>query len=571
MQKIHSYCIAVLICGLLFSGCAQLLESSGGSSGLLDKNDPDLNSSAAKSKDRNQALLDAALEKCEKANLLFEKGKTDEAIEMLDKAYIMVLEVSRDADQTILQQREDLRFSITKQITKIYTSRFNVANGYNKAIPLVMNADVRRAIEQFQGPLRGYFMETYSRSGQYRPMIVKELKASGMPEEISWLPFIESGYKLRVLSNARALGMWQFIASTGYKFGLERTEWVDERMDPKKSTKAAVAYLKELHGMFGDWSTALASYNCGEGAVLKVIRTQNVNYLDNFWDLYHRLPQETAAYFPQFLAVLHIVSNPQKYGFTLPAPDRELEYDEVAIDRQVHLDTIADAIGVSRDTLRDLNPGLRRDVTPTDPYLLKVPPGKSRVMMAKLSDIPLWVASSPNYTVHKVRAGDTVSTLAVKYNTTEKAIMAMNKIKPDKPLVSGTQVKVPSTRSIASSDVKAPIQSKVIKDNLIEYVVKEGDTIWSIAEQHNTSAKSIQSLNQLSKPSLMAGQVLQLTEDPNTIKKRKTVIYTVQKGDFPGRIAKKYNMKLDDFLKINKLTQSAALSPGQTLVIRAKQ
>jgi len=567
MQKIQTYCIAVLVCGLLFSGCAQLLEG-GGTSGLLDKNDPDLN---GRSKDRNQALLDAALEKCEKANRLFEKGKTDEAIETLDKAYIMVLEVSRDADQTILQQREDLRFSITKQITKVYTSRFNVANGYNKAIPLVMNSDVKRAIEQFQGPLRGFFMETYSRSGQYRPMIVKQLKAAGMPEEISWLPFMESGYKLRVLSNARALGMWQFIASTGYKFGLERNEWVDERMDPKKSTKAAVAYLNELHGMFGDWSTALAAYNCGEGAVLKVIRTQNVNYLDNFWDLYHRLPQETAAYFPQFLAILHIVSNPQKYGFTLPPPDKELEYEEVAIERQVHLDTIADAIGVSRDVLRDLNPDLRRDVTPTDPYSLKVPPGKARVMMAKLSDIPLWVAASQTYSVHKVRTGDTVSTLAVKYNTTEKAIMAMNKIKPDKPLVSGTQVKVPSTRSIASPDVKEPIHSKVIRDNLIEYVVKEGDTIWSIAEQHNTSAKAIQSLNQLPKTNLMAGQVLQLTEDPSTIKKRKAVTYTVQKSDFPGKIAKKYNMKLEEFLKLNKLTQNTALMPGQTLVVRAKQ
>ncbi|MBN2108734.1 MAG: LysM peptidoglycan-binding domain-containing protein, partial [Deltaproteobacteria bacterium] len=537
----------------------------------LDMNDPDLNGCSAKGKDRNQALLDAALEKCEKANQLYEKGKIEDAIETLDKAYIMVLEVNKDAEQSILQQREDLRFSITKQITKIYTSRFNVANGYNKAIPLVMNADVKKAIEAFQGSQRSFFMDTYARSGQYRPMMVKALKAEGLPEEISWLPFIESGYKLRALSCARALGMWQFIASTGYKFGLERNEWIDERMDPKKSTKAAIAYLKELHGMFGDWSTALAAYNCGEGTVLRVIRTQNVNYLDNFWDLYRRLPQETASYFPQFLAVLHIVSNPRKYGFTLPAVDRELTYEEVAIERQVHLGTIAQTIGVSVDSIKDLNPDLRRDVTPPDPYTLKVPQGKAKVLMANLSDIPLWVPSSQTYAVHKVRKGDSVSTLAVKYKTSEKAIMAMNKIKPDKPLVAGTRLKLPASRTLASTNVQEPIHSKVIKDNLIEYVVKQGDTIWTIADKHNTSAKVIQSLNQLSSTSLMTGQVLQITARPDTLKKRKTATHTVQKGDFPGKIAKRYNMTLDELLKINKLSRTALLKPGQTLVVKTKQ
>ncbi len=153
MRRIKTYSILVLFSALLLSGCA----SSTGSSGLLDINDADLNGCSKNGKDRNQALLDAALEKCEKANQLYEKGKIDDAIETLDKAYIMVLEVNKDADQSILQQREDLRFSITKQITKIYTSRFNVANGYNKAIPLVMNADVKRAIEAFQGSQRKFF------------------------------------------------------------------------------------------------------------------------------------------------------------------------------------------------------------------------------------------------------------------------------------------------------------------------------------------------------------------------------------------------------------------------------
>ena len=116
---------------------------------------------------------------------------------------------------------------------------------------------------------------------------------------------MESGFKIQAYSRARALGLWQFIPSTGYKFGLSRDEWVDERMDVEKSTQAAIAYLKELHGMFGDWLTVLAAYNCGEGRVLRVISRQHINYFDRFWDLYNQLPRETARYVPR-LSLIHI-------------------------------------------------------------------------------------------------------------------------------------------------------------------------------------------------------------------------------------------------------------------------
>jgi len=112
---------------------------------------------------------------------------------------------------------------------------------------------------------------------------------------------VESGFKVGAYSRARALGLWQFIPSTGYKFGLTRDEWVDERMDVLKSTHAAIAYLKELHAMFGDWMTVLASYNCGEGRVLRVISRQHVNYFDRFWDLYSKLPNERPVMFRVFL------------------------------------------------------------------------------------------------------------------------------------------------------------------------------------------------------------------------------------------------------------------------------
>jgi membrane-bound lytic murein transglycosylase D len=254
-------------------------------------------------------MLDLALEYCEAANSFWERGELDSAVDALDKAYALILDVETDDDPNLLQQKEDLRLTISKRIVEVYASRYTVATGISKAIPLAMNVHVLKELESFKTREKDFFLIAYRRSGKYRPGIVKALREAGFPEELSWLPLIESGFKVRALSTARALGMWQFIASTGYRFGLKRDNWIDERMDFEKSTQAAIAYLRELHQIFGDWTTALAAYNCGEYAVLNRIKTQKINYLDHFWDLYEKLPRETAAYVPRFMAVIHIVNN----------------------------------------------------------------------------------------------------------------------------------------------------------------------------------------------------------------------------------------------------------------------
>ena len=282
-------------------------------------------------KKSDQELLDSALEFCHASNDFWERGDLENALDALDQAYSLVLEVHPDENPEILQQRDDLRITISKRIIEVYTSRFTVANGYRKAIPLVMNSHVERAVRLLEGRDKRFFMASYRRSGRYRPAIVKALIEAGLPEELSWLPLIESGFKVQALSRSRALGMWQFIASTGYKFGLKRDRWIDERMDPEKSTTAAIAYLKELHQIFGDWATVLAAYNCGEGTVLKRIRSQRINYLDNFWDLYRELPRETAFYFPKFLAVLHILNDPEAHGMSLPPVDEEIKLSLIHI------------------------------------------------------------------------------------------------------------------------------------------------------------------------------------------------------------------------------------------------
>ena len=334
-----------------------------------------------------QPVMDEALDFCQVAQDFWQKGDLENALDALDQAYSLILSAEGD-DPKIMQQKEDLRFLISKRILEIYASRHIVVNGNHNAIPRSMNRHVEDEIKRFTNGERSFFIASHRRSGRYRPFIVKALKEAGLPEALSWLPLIESGFKVSALSRARALGLWQFIPSTGYKFGLKRDMYVDERIDPVKATHAAVAYLKELHQIFGDWTTVLAAYNCGEGRVLRVIRSQNVNYLDNFWDLYERLPRETARYVPRFLATLHIISNPKKYGMPELTADPPMAYETIDISRRVHLKNVAKVLGTSEKELRELNPELRYQITPEETYALKVPPGLGEVLTARLDQVP---------------------------------------------------------------------------------------------------------------------------------------------------------------------------------------
>jgi membrane-bound lytic murein transglycosylase D len=483
------------------------------------------------------------------------------------------LKVSTDNDPELLQQKEDLRFTISKRIIEIYVSRFTVANGSYKAIPLVMNRHVERALKLYKGRERAFFLEAYRRSGSYRPMILKALREAGLPEELSWLPLIESGFKVRALSRARALGLWQFIASTGYKYGLRRDRWTDERMDPEKSTHAAIAYLKELHQIFGDWTTVLAAYNCGERRVLNRIKSQRINYLDHFWDFYERLPRETAFYVPKFLAVLHIVNNPETYGFALPPVDEAIETQQVTINKQLHLKTIAKRLDIDYGVLKDLNAELRQNCTPKEPYSLKVPVGKGEILLAKLNDIPVWRPPVPAYHVHRVRPGESLSVIAERYRTSVRSIMAMNGLRRRNYVRVGWKLRIP-TRKINTARLKRlerpPVQTASVKGELVTYVVVKGDSLWEIAKRFRTTTTVIQSLNQLNNSQLRIGQVLKVPTGSMASEFTTTHTYRVRKGDSPYLIARRHQMNLAEFLKLNNLTPRSTIFPGQVLLVKAE-
>ena len=185
-------------------------------------------------------LLDEAVYAYQDAQLSWEMGDFDAALEALDEAYSLILRLNLPPDSPLIEDKNNLRLLIAQRIQEIYASRFIVVGDNNKTIPLVENKDVKDEIESFQTEERKFFEEAYRRSGHYRAMILEELGKEGLPEQLSWVPMIESWFKVKAFSRAAALGLWQFISSTGTRFGLKRDRYVNERMDPQKSTQAAI-------------------------------------------------------------------------------------------------------------------------------------------------------------------------------------------------------------------------------------------------------------------------------------------------------------------------------------------
>jgi membrane-bound lytic murein transglycosylase D len=511
-----------------------------------------------------QPILDEALEYCQASQEFWQKGELENAVEALDQAYALILKINIDDQPKLIQQQDNLRFLISKRILEIYASRNIVVNGKHQAIPSVLNRYVETEIERFtRGEEKTFFIESYKRSGRYRPFIKAALIEAGLPAELSWLPLIESGFKVNAFSRARALGLWQFIPSTGYKFGLKRNKYIDERLDPEKSTRAAIAYLKELHQIFGDWTTVMAAYNCGEGRVLRVIRHQNINYLDNFWDLYERLPFETARYVPRFLATLHIVNNPEQYGLNDVVLDPPVKYETVAVSKQIHLKHVAPAIGVSLEVMKGLNPELRYKLLPPDLYALRVPAHKSEQLLTKINEIPVSSPPKPTFVYHRVRRGETLSTIARRYRTRVRKIMRANNLRRSNYIVAGRLLKIPQR----GYEYRPPKRKKLKPKHGPTHTVARGDSLWIIANRFGTTAQRIQQLNNLSSAELYIGQILILPQDASGHENGGLKTYRVAHGDSPFEIAMRHNMSLDRLLRMNNLTTRSTIYPGQKLVV----
>ena len=451
-------------------------------------------------------LLDAALATVEEAQTALDREDMEGALVKLDEAYRYLLRMSIPADSALWQEKHDLRVLIAQRIQTISASHTTLASSVNGSIPLVENQWVQKEIKSFQTVERAAFEDAYKRSGLYRGMILEELRQEHLPEQLSWIPLIESAFRPRALSRARALGMWQFIRSTGYRYGLKQDKYVDERMDPVKATRAAIRYMIELHDMFGDWTSAIAAYNCGEAQVQKVIRYQKAGYFDSFWDIFANLPFETARHVPRFIATLLIVGDPAKYGFSLPAPDPPLQTETARVDAAVKLATLSQNLGLDPALLVNLNSELRHDSTPNYAYDLRVPAGYGDKCLACIASLPQYIPPDVVTDRYTVRPGDNLGAIARRYRTSVDSLARLNSLRSRTLIYPGQVLRVPGG---AGSETSAPAATAAAGEK-ITYTVRGGDTLFSIAQAFKTTVDKIKAANGLSSDILFVGQKLSI-------------------------------------------------------------
>lgn len=310
------------------------------------------------------------------------------------------------------------------------------------------NPRVRRFIREYAYNSRETMKTYLARSQSYLPMVKKIAREHGVPEDISYLFLLESGANPEARSPANALGMWQFMPDTARSYGLRVDSWVDERLDPKKSTKAAVTYLKDLYGMFGCWRLALSAYNSGENKLNKVLCQEDAEDYDEICSS-RMLKRETKEFFPRFLAIAHIAKNPQKYGFAPLKEKAVAENDELApIEGSYSLATIAECLGCSSEKLADMNPALVRNMTPPHggPYSLRVPLGKRQVLVSNLKERE--PEPTERQTVHVVNRGDNLHRICKRYGIDKTRLAELN---PDvnlrRRLRRGAKLVVPIARA----------------------------------------------------------------------------------------------------------------------------
>jgi membrane-bound lytic murein transglycosylase D len=438
-------------------------------------------------------------------------------------------------------------------------------------VPIVLNDKVKKSIIYFQTVAREAFEKYLERSGKYIPLMTEILVEHGIPTDIVYLPLIESGFNCKAYSWARASGPWQFIASTGRLYDLNRNWWYDERRDFVKSTHAAARFLKHLYEKFGNWELALAAYNGGPGRISRTIKRQKTR---NFWDM--DLRKQTEDYVPFYMAATIIAKNPELYGFYINYDD-PVTYDVVTLDKCLDLKTVAKATGSKLSQVQALNPELLRGVTPpkTKNYRLRIPEGTKDKFVANLPDL-----KSPQETSwvrHKIRRGETVSSIASKFGVSQYAIFEANNLSRRSKIYAGKSLIVPVPLDGSYSPGRKSKQRYATGDNT--YVVQKGDNLWEISRSFNTSPDKLRRLNYLGNSSrIYVGQVLKLPGSaktkPQTSRKdyslepaSNTQPYKVKKGDTLWEIARRYGTTTATLRRLNGLKRSSRIYVGQQLLV----
>ncbi len=445
------------------------------------------------------------------------------------------------------------------------------------------------------------FQTGLDRSWQYRAYIEQQFIAAGLPKELTWLAMVESLFQPTVVSRVGATGMWQFMPSTGRRYGLRIDNYVDERRDWEKATRAAVEYLSDLHDFHkGAWPLAVASYNMGEGGMSRMV-AMNGGERD-IWRLMEtppasdHMPEETKKFFPKLVAYTMVASSPAMYGFK-SNPVQPEPMTRVPVNGSYSLAAIEKANDLPSGSLKRLNPALVRGATPPGDYHVIVPADASEKVLASLvtlkKDPNRGAASLEGRTFHVVKKGETLNSIAKRYGVDQKDIVSANKIRISTRLPVGKKLLIPTDAPSDSIDDAKPApapdaaQDKDAAPQVVpprKYKVKKGDTLYKIALENNVSLESLQQQNKLEKHARIhvnqelmipgtgavlasnTGSASKAPSAPESETPKETSTHVVAKGESLGTIAGKYNVKVDDLVKGNDL-KSTTIRVGDKLVV----
>jgi len=351
-------------------------------------------------------------------------------------------------------------------------------------LPLVVNDYVAAYINFFANTTKGHntLLHAFQRAGRYRQMIQRVMSEEGVPQDLIYLAVAESGFQPRAVNRkSRAGGMWQFMPRGNY--GLERNNYVDERFDPEKSTRAYARYMKYIYAQLGDWYLSMAGYDWGTGNVQRAV--QKTGYAD-FWELYKRnnLPGETKNYVPEILAAIIIANHPTQYGFDEITLDPPVLTDTVTINYSADLRLVSDIVGVPVDELIALNPSLLRMITPPDTeFDLHLPAGTASLFQEKIAAIPASKRDSWRY--HKVTPDDTLASIAHTYSVSVSGLADANQIDTTSKLEGIEALMVPVAARAAASY------------HTVFYKTRRGDTLVSVADRFGISLSQLRRWNKL--------------------------------------------------------------------------
>ncbi len=461
-------------------------------------------------------------------------------------------------------------------------------------IPLPRNEFVQRALDFLTQDRGRRFMQRWlQRSGRFFPMMRRIIREENLPDELVYLPMIESGLNPFAVSWAGAVGLWQFIRSTGELYGLRVTTWIDERRDPEKSTRAALRHLRDLYTEFGDWHLALAAYNCGAQAVRRALVQAQRNLLADsaptilpklsFWDIRDYLPRETRNYVPLYIATTLIALNPRAFGFSPEeiVPEPELIHDTYELTEPMSLATIARCLGIGVDSLQQLNPELLTLSTPPDisPYPLKIPLGSRPLLQQCL--LTLSPSEKRPWITHVVRRGETLSEIATRYGVPVAEIYRLNRL--GRRLRPGTSLRIPvglASAATTASPKEAPpsVSSQSIPTGRPRYhIVRRGQTLSQIADIYNVSIADLKAWNRLRSDRIRVGQRLRISPSGTVASTPASsslsyVLHRVRRGETAYSIAQRYGVTVAQLQQWNPESfRGEMLLAGTTLRIPVQQ